>query len=442
MDVRLPDGTILRNVPEGTTKEQIAEKLAGQHGFPAADVSLADKAIGTADAGLAMLSGIVAEPIAGLAGIGAALNPFGDEGDGARAVDSVRDAMTYQPRTDEGQEYLANAGETLAPVGDALHKAEAWLGDGAYELTGSPAVAAAAVTLPTAVLEALGQGAMKRVAGTSRRAKQIDKLMAEAAPDGDTLKKAANSIYREIDDLGVSVEANAYAKLVDKIGKETRRKGLDSDVTPAANKAVKRFEDMYGNDVPLSEIETLREVAKGAAQSTNPKEAMLGAMIIDTTDDFLDAAGSTVLTKASDGTNVGKRYKVARQLWGRHKKSEMIDQALKDADLQASGLENGIRIQFRKILSNPKKRRFFNAQEVAEMTKVVKGTKGANAAKFLGRFGYTEGQATSALGASISTIGGATMGSAVGGTAGAGVGAVALPAMGQVGKQVDRKSVV
>lgn len=34
MDVRLPDGTILRNVPEGTTKAQIQAKLAGQHGIP------------------------------------------------------------------------------------------------------------------------------------------------------------------------------------------------------------------------------------------------------------------------------------------------------------------------------------------------------------------------------------------------------------------------
>ena len=28
MDVRLPDGTLLRNVPEGTTKAQLTEKLA------------------------------------------------------------------------------------------------------------------------------------------------------------------------------------------------------------------------------------------------------------------------------------------------------------------------------------------------------------------------------------------------------------------------------
>lgn len=35
MDVRLPDGTVLKNVPDGTTKEQIQSKLAGKYGFPA-----------------------------------------------------------------------------------------------------------------------------------------------------------------------------------------------------------------------------------------------------------------------------------------------------------------------------------------------------------------------------------------------------------------------
>jgi len=40
MDVRLPDGTVIKNVPEGTTKEQIAAKFAGRNGFPASGQSV------------------------------------------------------------------------------------------------------------------------------------------------------------------------------------------------------------------------------------------------------------------------------------------------------------------------------------------------------------------------------------------------------------------
>lgn len=34
MSVRLPDGTVIDNVPDGTSKEEIAAKLAGRYGFP------------------------------------------------------------------------------------------------------------------------------------------------------------------------------------------------------------------------------------------------------------------------------------------------------------------------------------------------------------------------------------------------------------------------
>lgn len=34
MDVRMPDGTIVKGVPEGTTKDQLAMKMAGRFGFP------------------------------------------------------------------------------------------------------------------------------------------------------------------------------------------------------------------------------------------------------------------------------------------------------------------------------------------------------------------------------------------------------------------------
>lgn len=50
MDVRMPDGTIVKGVPEGTTKAQLQAKLAGRYGFPeiapqqAAEPTLGDRA--------------------------------------------------------------------------------------------------------------------------------------------------------------------------------------------------------------------------------------------------------------------------------------------------------------------------------------------------------------------------------------------------------------
>lgn len=406
---------------------------------PEPEPGMGDKALGVLETAATIGSSIVAEPASGLAGIAQSLNPFAEDGAGADAVEAVREAMTYEPRTEQGKQYLSSTGETLQPVGEALQKAERWLGDGAYEATGSPAVAALAMTIPTALLEALGQGTAKRIAGAGKQAKKMDQFMAQSAPDVDTLKKSSRAIYKEIDDMGVSIKPDAYAALASRIARETRRKGLDADVTPAANKAVGRFAEKIGEEVNLSELDTLREVAQGAAASLNAKEKMLGSIIIDSVDDFLDKGGSTLFNRVPEGVNLGQRYKVAQRLWGQARRAEMIDDALKQADLQASGLENGIRIQFRQILKNPKKRRFFRDNEIREMDKVVKGTKGANLSKLLGRFGFSEQNATNIIGGSISAGGGAAVGSMIAGPAGGAVGAVVTPIAGQGFRQLAQR---
>ena len=100
-------------------------------------------------------SSAFAEPVAGLAGIAQAVNPFADRGAGARAVETVREALTYQPATKTGKEGLQAVGEAFAPVGQALQSTEEFLGDTALDATGSPTIASAAATLPTALMSAL-----------------------------------------------------------------------------------------------------------------------------------------------------------------------------------------------------------------------------------------------------------------------------------------------
>ena len=116
----------------------------------------------------ALGSGIVAEPIAGLAGIAQTLNPFAEEGAGARAVEATREALTFKPRTEAGIADLQITGEALAPVGEAFKSTEDALGGFAFELTGSPAIASAATSLPTAVFEALGLASLRSVSDGTR----------------------------------------------------------------------------------------------------------------------------------------------------------------------------------------------------------------------------------------------------------------------------------
>lgn len=75
---------------------------------------------GAIEAGTAIASGIIAEPISGLAGIAGAVLP-GTPGQGAEWVGNTREAITTQPTTETGQRYLQNIGEGVRAI-DELPK--------------------------------------------------------------------------------------------------------------------------------------------------------------------------------------------------------------------------------------------------------------------------------------------------------------------------------
>ncbi len=120
------------------------------------DRTMSESAAGALEAAMTIGSSVLAEPVAGLAGIAQSVNPFADDGAGAQAVDDVRQAMTYQPRGEAGQENVQAIGETLQPLAEAIEVPSRALGDAAYDITGSPAVAAGFYSSPVAALELAG----------------------------------------------------------------------------------------------------------------------------------------------------------------------------------------------------------------------------------------------------------------------------------------------
>lgn len=100
---------------------------------------------------LSMATGAAAEVPAGLAGLYGAAT--GGSGEAVRMIDKVRDKLTYQPRDPRGQQEIARA---LGPIMQKIEAGKSYLGDGAFNKTGSPALAAAAYTAPDALLSLLG----------------------------------------------------------------------------------------------------------------------------------------------------------------------------------------------------------------------------------------------------------------------------------------------
>lgn len=427
---------MIKSQKEGVTGDAGSVGDISDNGSSGEDTGIIDGVASVVEPLATVASSVIAEPVAGLAGIIQGANPLAEKGASAEAISGVREALTYRPRTESGQQSLSSIAETLAPVGEAISSTEDFLGESVLEATGSPALAAGASSIPTALMEIIGLKGGGRLAKSSKRieptARQIKKAIIESAPNPDDLKNVSRGIYKELDSSGVTMKENVFKGMLNKINKETGKAGLDARVTPKAAGALEVMQDTLGQSPTMTEIDTLRKVAQGVAKNIDPTEAALGNIMISEIDDFLDMLPpSAFATGKQASSQVGQKYKAARNLWGRARKSELLAEAIDKAKSRASGFENGLRVELDKISNSKKLSKFFTKNEKALMRDISRGNKAQNIAKLIGRFGFSEGRATNVLTA-LSGVGG-------GAVAGGGVGAFVVPAVGTASRKIAQE---
>lgn len=99
--------------------------------------------IAGAETGLSMGTGMLATPVAGLAGIGQGIkNLFSPGMSAADRVNQVQNALTYEPRSAVGRQALKGATYPFAKLAEGAD----YVGEGVNKATGSPALATAANT--------------------------------------------------------------------------------------------------------------------------------------------------------------------------------------------------------------------------------------------------------------------------------------------------------
>lgn len=146
---------------------------------------------GTLEPVQTMLTGAIAEPLAGIAGVGAGMLP-GQEGAASQAVESTREGLTSQPTTEAGRTALKSFGEAIEPIVEPITSAIDAAADFVFNETGSPALAAAVKATPTAIAEVLGLKGLQAVrTGT--------KLINESGEPTQALRK-------ELDKHGLTYE--------------------------------------------------------------------------------------------------------------------------------------------------------------------------------------------------------------------------------------------
>lgn len=254
----------------------------------------------------------------------------------------------------------------------------------------------------------------------------------KAAPSAADLKASSRQMFQAVDQAGVTVDTNKFSGLVQQLVAQAKKDRINPNLDPKATAAyqemIAALDDVQKNGAALtiSDMHTLRQIAQKAAMSAEGRDAMFANRIVDGIDNFITAPGNTVLPKNQIGNGSaagGNELLQAISTWGRARRVGMIEEATYKAQNAASGFENGLRTEFRKLLQNPKTRAQFNKAEIQAIEAVANGTPMSNVTRLLGQLGFDFGSGRNFLGGAIGLGAGQTVGGPLGALAVGAVGA-------------------
>ena len=394
---------------------------------------------GVQDALTSGITGAAADLIGGLSATAMQVNPLIQAGTrlagttpselGSQVIGGVREAIAVPP-TAAGQETTQGIVQALPDVvqsalegyGEFSKRAE----DAAESVSGmSPAFAAAVEVAPQSALEfagaATGLGAAKSML-RSAGGRGGRKILSKAAPSAAELKRMGRAQYTWLKERGVTISGARINDLSERLTELLRSEGvLDSPSTFRATRdALRTLQRVAVESPDLAGIERARKVARGAERNLiqNAADARTGAMVVDEIDDFLESLKPGELQGATGGEIV-QRYQVARDLWGRAKRSELIERAITNAELEPNFELALTRTLKSYIKEGGRYRKFFNDAEVRELRRVVNGGPRVNLFRMLERLGYGSNRI---VGPALGTVTGFTLGGTEGALFVAGIG--------------------
>jgi len=257
-------------------------------------------------------------------------------------------------------------------------------------------------------------------------------------PTAGQLRARKAQAYERARNAGVAFTPDSFESLVkglrtglkDENGNTIR---IVPELHPDSNAALTALESYVGGPKTLDDLEDMRRIISDAAGSQKPADRRIAMVLKERLDDFVDEPPQGAVL-SGDVQAGAKALAEARDANTRLRKSELIDDLIRNAELSApnfsaSGMENALRTEFRRIAKNPRQMRLFTQEERAAIEAVAKGSGTANALRFLSRFAPT-GVVSTGLGSGT----GAAFGSFIGGPVGAAIGAVTVPAIGTAGR--------
>ena len=330
------------------------------------------------------------------------MDAFGDHRDAASAVadfygqryggtDEIADTFREDPVG-----ALLDVGGVVAGGAGAAARAPGVAGQIARGISRADPVAAA------------GRGVAQAVKGRLPTTPSNKQFVADA-PTPEQLREKADSLYEAAEKSGVKFKADYFEKFADSTLSRLVDEGADSILTPKLSRVADVLDQSRGKAPSIKEMAILRKQFGLAAGSADLAEARLGSIAIDLLDDFVEGSGSSV----------GGTLSEARAIWGRLKKSEIIDKAIESASAAQSGIEAGLRNEFRSLWKarGSKKMRGFTDAELSAIKAVAQGNMTSNVLRRIGSLGGGLDQGRNMMNLMAGVGGGAMVGGPIGAAA-------------------------
>jgi hypothetical protein len=200
-------------------------------------------------------------------------------------------------------------------------------------------------------------------------------------PTTQELKSQAGQQYRAAEASGVTVPAQAYDTIAQRVIDTAMKSGADPDLTPKVATAMKRVTDAQGADKTVSEMDRIRRKIAIAAGSNDPSERRIASSMREEFDKGYETLAPPELAEARKTT---RRYKGGEVL------DEIQRQApIKGAQYSQAGIENAYRERYRQLAMSPQKMRQFNPEQQQAITRVATGSAPENFLRGVGKYAPT-----------------------------------------------------
>lgn len=218
----------------------------------------------------------------------------------------------------------------------------------------------------------------------------------QIAPSVSQLRADATTAYNAAHNSGVVTSAPSYDQMLADLNAKLAARGIDPTLHPNSTAVVKRLNDSAGTPMTFQQIDTQRRIAGHGidASALNKGDKSMSRLIQDHIDDYVDNLKPADLVGGTNPQQAAADLNNARDLYSRSAKAttiqNLIDKAgVNGSNYTASGLENSLRVQFRKLANNDRGMARFSQAEQAAIKRVATGGSPAsmnNALRYLGKF--------------------------------------------------------